>query len=387
MSDKIRILIADDIQDTRALIMRLLSMSDRFEVVGEAANGRAVLEFFEQQDADLVLMDINMPIMNGLDATKQLMLIRPDVVVVIMSVQSETEYLKQAMRCGAKEYIIKPFNFETLSQTLMATYDDNKTRLDATREVLSHLQPAAKSEAIIHCIFSGKGSVGKTFLTTRLAWHLSQVERKRVLLIDGDLQYGDLGLALGLKLSPNIGELNEDPHPLSYDLMQNYLQTPFENCFVLLAPSRPDAAEGFDKESIEALIMLVRPHYDVILIDLGVNYGEATLTFLDLASSIHLVTIPTISALHHSKIALEVMRSLNYEKSKVPIVLNLFEKHCGFTTKEIEQVLNSEIRCVISEEPRIVTESLNKGDVKWLTKGLTKPRLIKQIGDYAKTML
>lgn len=387
MTDKIRILVADDIQDTRALIIRLLGMSERFEVVGEAANGKAVLDFFELQDADMVLIDINMPIMNGLEATRALMQIKPDVIVVIMSVQSESEYLKKAMLCGAKEYIIKPFNFEMLTQTLEATYNEYQPRIAAQREAFAQHQPTPQRHARIHAFFGGKGHVGKTFIASQMAWLMSSGEGKRVLLIDGDLQFGDVGLAMGLKPYPQIVDLAEDKHGLNYELIQTYLQQPFDNCHVLLAPPKPDAAEGLSKSFIEAILEAVEGQYDVILIDLGVNYNELTLTFLDWAHQVHLVATPTVSALHHTKTALDVMRSLSYDKTKVHVILNGNHKHSGFTIKEVEGVLGAEVKQVLEQDSGLVTDALNRGDVKTMHKGFNKPKLSKELQALAKALL
>lgn len=386
MSDKIRILVADDIQDTRALIIRLLGMSDRFEIVGEAANGKGVIDFFDMQDADMVLMDINMPVMNGLEATRLLMQSRPDVIVIIMSVQSENEYLKKAMLCGAKEYIIKPFNFETLIQTLEATYQEYQPRIKAHRESLGQVQAAPKS-AQLHVFFSGKGSVGKTFIASHTSYLLSVQEKKRVLLLDCDFQFGDLALALGLKANPNIADLSEDKHPMTYELVQAYLQEPFDNCHVLLAPSKPDAAEVLTKAFLESLMATVKAHYDYILVDLGVNYSDLTLTIFDLATRIHLVTLPTVSAIHHTKTAIEVMKSLSYDKSKVDVILNGFHKQSGFTLKEIDAVLGSEVKLIVEEDHQLVTDLLNRGDVKTIYKGFNKPKIVKGLLGLAKSIV
>lgn len=127
---KIRLLIADDIEDTRNVIKKLLSLEkDTFEVVGEAGNGEEVLKLIPRVRPDVVLMDINMPLLNGLEATERITNEFPSVIVIIMSVQAENDYLKKAMFHGAKEYIIKPFNYESLIETIKTTYERYKDRL------------------------------------------------------------------------------------------------------------------------------------------------------------------------------------------------------------------------------------------------------------------
>ena len=145
--DKIRVLIADDTKETVDLVRKVIDIEqDNFEIVGEASNGEEVLELVTTTKPDIVLMDINMPIMNGLEATEKITSDFPAVAVVIMSVQGENEYLRKAMLCGAKEYIVKPFNYNTLLETIKVTYEKNKE----ARE-LELLQRSAYEEiSILH---------------------------------------------------------------------------------------------------------------------------------------------------------------------------------------------------------------------------------------------
>jgi pilus assembly protein CpaE len=107
--NKIRVLIADDIEETRNVIKKILNLDkENIEVVGEADNGEEVFKIIPKVKPDVVLMDINMPVLNGLEATEKITMEYPSVMVIIMSVQAESEYLKKAMFHGAKEYIIKP---------------------------------------------------------------------------------------------------------------------------------------------------------------------------------------------------------------------------------------------------------------------------------------
>lgn len=128
--DRIRVLIVDDTKETVDLVRKVLNIEqDKFEIVGEASNGEEALELIPEAMPHIVLMDINMPVMNGLEATEKITSDFPSVAVVIMSVQGENEYLRKAMLCGAKEYIVKPFNYNTLLETIQNTYDKNKELL------------------------------------------------------------------------------------------------------------------------------------------------------------------------------------------------------------------------------------------------------------------
>ena len=87
MEEKIRIIVVDDIEQTRTDIKRLLYFEEDLEVVGEAANGREALEVIKKTKPDVVLMDINMPVMDGIAATEAATLASPSLAVIIISIQ------------------------------------------------------------------------------------------------------------------------------------------------------------------------------------------------------------------------------------------------------------------------------------------------------------
>ena len=156
--NKIKILVADDIEETRCVIKKMLSLeSDQFEIVGEASNGEEVLQVIKRVKPDVVLMDINMPVLNGLEATERITNEFPTIIVIIMSVQAESDYLKKAMFYGAKEYIIKPFNFEVLVSTIKNTYDKYNEKLAKQAVNLEE-----SYDAKIITFYSSKGGVGKS---------------------------------------------------------------------------------------------------------------------------------------------------------------------------------------------------------------------------------
>src|SRR5262245_29390746 len=109
MADTIRVLIVDDIAETRSHLAKLLGFQPDIEVVGSAASGAEALELAVRLTPDVVLMDINMPDIDGITATEQLVLRAPRAAVIMMSVQGEADYLRRSMLAGAREFLVKPF--------------------------------------------------------------------------------------------------------------------------------------------------------------------------------------------------------------------------------------------------------------------------------------
>jgi DNA-binding NarL/FixJ family response regulator len=104
----VRVLIVDDQEPFRLAARMVVDATDGFEVVGEAETGEASVEMARELSPDLVLMDVNLPGINGLDATRQILEDQADpVVVLLLSTYEEEEYAPRAAECGAAAYIPK----------------------------------------------------------------------------------------------------------------------------------------------------------------------------------------------------------------------------------------------------------------------------------------
>src|SRR5258706_14923518 len=106
--DKIRTLIVDDIAETRENIRKLLQFEADVEVVGTAHSGKEGIQLAQELDPDVILMDINMPDIDGITATEMIRQKSPHIQVVILSVQGDQNYMRRAMLAGARDFLTKP---------------------------------------------------------------------------------------------------------------------------------------------------------------------------------------------------------------------------------------------------------------------------------------
>lgn len=115
---KLRVLIADDVQETRRNTRLMLATIDDVEVVAMAANGLQAVQLAQQHHPDIVLLDVNMPEMDGLTAYRRIAQIHPDIGCVIISAEKDTTTLRTAMSVGVQEYLIKPYTIEELETAI-----------------------------------------------------------------------------------------------------------------------------------------------------------------------------------------------------------------------------------------------------------------------------
>jgi NarL family two-component system response regulator YdfI len=120
MAELIRVLIADDHALVREGLRLILEASDGFAVVGEAGDGAAALRLVEEVGPDVVLMDLRMPGMDGLEALAHLRVQRPEVAVVILTTYNEDGLVLRGLRAGARGYLLKDMSGETLAATIRA---------------------------------------------------------------------------------------------------------------------------------------------------------------------------------------------------------------------------------------------------------------------------
>lgn len=112
-----KVMIIDDAKFMRTLIKKTLEDAG-FEVVGEAENGEKAIEVFKEVNPDIVTLDVVMPDKSGIEVLKEIMSIKPDVKVIIVSAMGQTDMITEALNLGAKDYVVKPFQPHTLAEVV-----------------------------------------------------------------------------------------------------------------------------------------------------------------------------------------------------------------------------------------------------------------------------
>jgi pilus assembly protein CpaE len=383
-TDKIRVLIVDDIPETRENVRKLLAFETDVEVVGVAATGREAVQLARDLQPNIVMMDINMPDMDGITAVEQISRDVPIAQVIMMSVQSEADYLRRSMLAGARDFLTKPFTSEDLVSTIRRVHRMGQTRAATLAAAPQAVQPQAGKgstaaaagpgkEGAVIVVFGPKGGIGTTTLAVNLAVALHQrAESSRTILVDASLQFGDVGVFLNLPPNRNITDLCSTIDDLDPDSIDTSAVAHASGIKALLAPPRPEMADLVTPEYLKRILEELRLQYDYIVVDTATIVNDTVLTALDLADRIVLVATPDIPSIKNARLFFEITDALSYSPNKIMLVVNKVDRRSGITAQMIEDNIKHQVAGQIPLDELLVLTSINRG-VPIMVDQRTKP--------------
>jgi pilus assembly protein CpaE len=353
----IKVLIVDDMAETRESLKKLLGFHGGFVVTGEAENGKEAVALAKRLRPDIVLMDINMPVMDGIEATRTISVeLAMTTAVVIISVQGEQDYLTEAMAAGARGYLVKPFSADELVSTIRRTHD---MEIQRRAQLMPSIPLQGKLGRIIS-IYSAKGGVGKTTIAVNLAAELGKERDRKVVLVDLDLQFGDVAIMLDTSPVRTIADIAREEE-VDSETVEACLLKHNTGISVLASPLRPEQGETVAGRHVLAILKLLAESYDFVIVDLAQRLDDISLAGLDMADIILLVASTDLPSIKNAKASIEIMESLGYESKMIKLALSRPSREHGLDISEIEKTLKRKVDVQIPNEERVVFPSVNKG--------------------------
>jgi pilus assembly protein CpaE len=368
LESKIRVLIVDDIPETRENVRKLLYFEKDIDVVGAAASGSEGIEMARDLRPDIVLMDINMPDIDGITATESIAQSAPEVQIIMMSVQGETDYLRRSMLAGAREFLVKPFSADELIASIRRVYQLKPRTILVQPEImrpqaatagLVHEAGVAITEGEIVSVYSPKGGSGCSTIATNLALSLKN-EEGRVALVDGDLQFGDVAVLLNMQPTRCISDLVPHMDTLDIDFLSDVLVAHPSGTKILLAPPRPDVADMIAADDMKDILRSLRLLYDYTIVDTASYLDDVVLTILEISDRILLVMTPDIPNIKNVRLFLEALDALGY-LSKTRLIVNKISRNDGITDKDIAAHIRHQVWATVPRDNGPVTAAANKG--------------------------
>ncbi len=363
-SGKIRVLIVDDVMEARDNVAKLLRFEPGVEIVGTADGGQEGIDLAFQLEPDIVLMDINMPEVDGIAATTLISGRLPNTSVIMMSVQNEPDYLRRSMLAGAREFLSKPFSLEELAESIRHV---NQLAQSNRRVVVSggdhnaQVPGSRKRRAKVFSVYGLKGGVGRSTIAANLAVALRQQGDREVALLDGNVLYGDIGVMLNVTDNKTIADVVRNFQTLDRDLITDILVSHSSGVKVLLAPADPQVGEQVHAEHMELVLQHLLTMVDYVVIDTRPSFDEVTLSLLDHSDQIVLVLSLELTAIKGAKQYLEVGDLLGYDSDKLSLVVNRATALAGITVADVEASLKRQIAAKLTDDPVLTLKAINEG--------------------------
>jgi len=395
--EKIRVMIVDDITDTRENIRRLLQFDPAIEVVGAARTGREAIDLAPQIKPDVIIMDINMPDMDGITATEAIRRILPWAQVIILSVQSDPSYMRRAMLAGARDFLSKPPMIDELTAAirraaLMASEEKEKTTQTVVASVAAAgnltVQALMPTLGKIIVVYSPKGGTGKTTIATNLAVAL-QSEETKTLLVDANVQFGDVAVFLNEQIKNSVLDLTPRVDELDQEVVDNVvLKHQATGLNILAAPSRPEMAIKVASDAFGKVLQYLRQSYSYIVVDTASYLTDVVQAALDPADLIILVTTPEFPSIKNASEFLQLADASEIKRNRILFIMNKVDKNSSFSPERVGERLRQEVVIAIPNDEKIVSNSINRG-IPFVAENKTLPisKAVLQLADLVRNKI
>jgi pilus assembly protein CpaE len=299
---------------------------------------------------------------SALGRVEKLLTDRREVGAILVTTELTTDLLQQALRSGVKDVLAAPV--------------DTGQFLEAVQRVAETLAPATVSSPAmaggdlleadgelgqIITVFSTKGGAGKSVISSNLAVLLAQRSDKPVVLIDADLQFGDIAVMLKLAPQHTIVDAVSSLDRLDAGMLRSLLvEHEPSHLLVLPAPLEPAFADQIGAAEMVRIVEVLRTFCSFVVIDTPAYFNDVVLGLIEISDDVLLVAGMDIPNIKNVKIGLQTLRLLNTPMEKLRLVLNRANSKVKLDVGEVERTLQVQAEALIPSDV-VVPQSVNKG--------------------------
>ncbi|OGN92714.1 MAG: hypothetical protein A2Z71_07965 [Chloroflexi bacterium RBG_13_50_21] len=345
---------------TQQQITEALISQDDFILVDILASKEMLARQIRAAEPDIILVDSQLESDSTMDIIDDLALQFPTASVVAILPTNDPLVAQQVMLAGARAFLIAPFSQINLVSTLRRVSELEGRRQQTKTSVASAVPESTRP---LHSItfFSPRGGTGVTSIAANTAIGLAEETGKKVLLFEGKVFFGHLEVILNLRVQNTIADLIPHATNLDEGLVRDVVSPHPSGIHVLMAPSNIQVAQGIRAEDIYNIFIGVSRLYDYVVVDAGGVLNDISVTLMDAADRIVLVTTPDLASLHDTSRFLQLSRSLSYPADKILMVLNKAGVEGGVKLHDIESVLHHQVYHQIANDSATVLRSINRG--------------------------
>lgn len=350
---KINVLLVSKLDFTLRNLRQYIQ-DEEIAVVGESPGGSKALDKIENLSPDIIIMTLGSGELDVLSLTERILLQRPRSFIILLLEELNVQAMQQATKVGAHNITEFPTSAKEFGEYIKSVYTSETARLNALHEK-TNLTWMSR----VITVFGSKGGLGKTTIAVNLATKLAE-KKKKVALIDLDLQFGDVHIFLDIDPKDTIAELVREVYTPNIDSVRSYMVVHSNGVHVLCAPKSPEYAEVVTAEKVQSLLSLLRTYYDYVIIDTAPSFNDVTLTAIESSSTVLFVTGLDISILKNSKLSMTILDSLQ-QKDKLNVIVNRTVEGNTITLADVQNILGCPIWAKIPIDYKVAISALNRG--------------------------
>ncbi|HEV2492808.1 MAG TPA: AAA family ATPase [Terriglobia bacterium] len=295
-----------------------------------------------------------------------------DTALFAISADAQPELIIRAMRCGCREYLVKPLDLDQMVEALARVGGRKKERKD---------QPTGQLLAFI----GAKGGSGVTTLAIHVAAILAQTHGRKTLLVDLHTDLGDASLYLALKKHQyHFYDLAENTHRLDADLLQGYLVQHPSGLDVLPAPEGFDVARQTSRgTAVAQTLAFLRTRYEYVVVDCHPGLDDQNMAVVDQADQVYIVAQPEVPALRNVARYIDQLTQFQVPTDRVRVVINRHMKKGTISDAAIEKAIRKSIYWRIPNQYNEVMKTINTGDPLSLSSG---SEFMRSLSGWAETL-
>jgi pilus assembly protein CpaE len=349
MASRIRALVALDEGVDSTVIQSMLPDNSTIEVVGIINGLEESWRTLQETESDLLIVACEGYSDRALYFIDAAVKDQGDRPVVVMTTGSPNGFVRRVFESGADDILTLPEPTERIAFAL--------------EKAVARRRGAAVASGIalapMICVLGPKGGTGKTLVSTNLSVSLALAGHK-VALVDLDLQFGDIGLSLGLRPDKTIHDLVRSGGSLDADKLGAYLVRHESGLNVLMAPTRPDQASTVTVDFLRDVFTTLRSMCDYVIIDTPPGFTPEVIAAIDLSSDVCIVGMLDSLSLKNTKLGLETLELMGYDPQHITLVLNRADTRVGITLEDVDAIIGRSPQVFIPSD-RQIPISVNDG--------------------------
>lgn len=314
------------------------------------------LEELRYVDPEIIFLDLEDDPVLGTKLAQFLAEANPNRRLIAAGVTNTPEFLMTVMQAGISEYLSKPLNPEVLDAAIART----RRKLGAAR---SSGTPAAerREPGKLMAFFSAKGGSGSTTVSTNLGIQIHRLTGKRTVIVDLDLELGEVALFLGVEPRFSFVDLARNFHRMDAGLLASFIECHDSGVHLLSAPYHPEKAEAVTGDQIRQILQFLKQHYDYVVVDTSNSFTARTMATFEQADEIYLVANIDLPSLRNIQRCQHLLERMGEKGQTVRLVVNRYSTDNDITLEDVERSLNQEVYWSLPNDYESVIYSINTG--------------------------